>query len=300
MKIQIITFIKKLFVRVFIIVAGYYILALIFHPEKRLMERVSTHLHEQAGILLDYSDVKLGFPHRIIIYNPSLKQIQSNHEQTSIDESKSHDKIFFSGERLSVSIAFKAFFHGKAGLNFKSKAYGGAIDGTIQTSLSRSSQRLEFRVDWSDIDLSLLLKDHPNLMISTGTCLGKAELIADFNQYFIYKGPVHISIENTRLNLPDNFKDYLEFLEFNTINGEFVMNHSEIQVQKIELLRSDTVIQIAGTVDQRIPLSDSVLDLQIKLYMLSKTQPFDKDMYIPLRLKGTIDNPDVYFLGQKL
>ena len=297
MKQRITAIFKKIFITIIILIANFYFFALIFRPEKRLIEHISVLLKDRAGILLDYSDVKLIFPGKIIIVDPLLKQ---DGKQVLATESIKGERVIFNGERLSVSIAFRTLFLGKAGLNLKSNAYGGAINGVIKTALSTRPQPLELIVNWDDIDLSYLLEDYPDFLISSGNFQGKAELIADFNQDFIYKGPVHITIDKTHFNLPDKFKNYLEILEFNTIKADFVMNHSEIQVQKIELVQSDTMVQILGTINQRMPVSDSVVDFQVRLYMLDEKQSFNTDVYIPLTLKGKINHPDVYFLGQKL
>jgi type II secretion system protein N len=285
-----------------IIIPGvfFFLFIYFFQPERFLMEHITTILMDRAGIQLDYTDVRFVFPGKINVRDIRLKQTNVTiKDPDNIDRILS-ERMYFSGDRIAFSIAFGLLLRGKSALRFSGIAYDGTFSGLIQTEISRTPKPLAIKIIWSDINMSRLSEDYPDLAVSTGTCHGKADLTVDFSQRFIYRGPVQISVENTRFQVPDRFPEHVSMPVFDNVEASFTMNHSEIQIHRIVFTSYDTIIRVLGTIHQKMPLSGSDLDLQIRVHLISDTQPYNEDMYLPLTLKGPISNPKAYFLGREM
>lgn len=264
------------------------------------MDHITSILMDRAGIHLGYSDVRFVFPGKISVHDIRLKQTNVSLKDLDKKEIVLPERTYFTGDCISFSIAFGSLLRGRSALRFSGTAYDGTFSGVIRTAISRKPEPLEVTIHWRGISLPGLSDDYPGLAISTGISSGRADLTVDFSQRFMYQGPVHILIENTRIRIPDTFPEHARMPVFDNVEADFTMNHSEIQAHNIMFASSDTIIRVSGTIDQRFPLSGSELDLQIRIHLISDMQPFHEDMYLPVTLKGPVSNPKVYFLGKEM
>jgi type II secretion system protein N len=277
-----------------------YVLIRIFQPEAYLMEHMSNELDNQFGIQLSYNDVSLGFPGRLTLKQPSVSQNRS--QTVNIDDQTLvfKQRIYFSGDSLTLGVGFLPLLERKARLYFRGDAYGGKFDGYWDTRIQSKPAPLSVHGTWNNLDLALLSQDHPGLQINTGLTSGKADVTADLSKQFGYKGQINLKIENSQFNPPKSFSGDFDLPAFNSASADIILNYSEIILEDVQLHSPDTVVRLSGTVHQTMPVTNSLMDIEIRLHFISATQPFDEDMYIPFNVKGLFSDPQVFFLGRAL
>ncbi len=180
------------------------------------------------------------------------------------------------------------------------KAYGGTFNATLEAPLQTNNTNMDIMAEWSSIDLSLLAVDYPGLQIQTGICQGEADLKADLTRTFGLSGPVKMVIGETQLKLPATVGSKVDLPQFTKITADFSFHHEEVLLDDIRFFAPDTIVRIDGVVRQKVPAENTWLDLNLRLHLISETQPFKEDMYFPITVKGPIDNPKVLFLGKDL
>ncbi|MBN1295324.1 type II secretion system protein GspN [bacterium] len=278
----------------------FYAVVWIFKPHERLMNRLKDDLHRQAGIELMYERVRISFLGAIRLDGLVVSQTRELRIRVEDEPVALKPRRYAAFDSLTLQIAMKPLFEGKAAIKMTGSAYGGQFTGVLSAPIQ--TEPAPFTIDgaWDQIDLSLLAGDHPGLQVQSGHCSGSTVLQVDQARVYPYQGPVEFSIDEAGIAAPETFSDEMDIPVINRITGRFDMNEQEIRIHEVWGYGPDTTFQVSGSVHQRIPVRNSWLDLTVKMYLTGDGQPVKVDEYLPITITGPAKDPQIEFLGRNL
>jgi len=277
----------------------FYAAIAVFHPEDRLLAHLQSELKQQAGIVLSYENATISPWGSIVLENLSVSQLPGDNVTINNQTVTLTARRYVTADQLVIRLAWKPFLDGKAGLVFNGHAYGGSFEGILMARIQKETAPFEIRGAWRDVDLSRVACDYPSLLINRGICRGSADLLMDQTRTFQYKGPLELFIDNARYRPETHYEGDLDIPEIHRIRAEIEMNYKEIRIHDVWGFGPDTSIQVTGMIYQRLPVRNTWLELDIKLYMTGE-DTLKKDEYFPLKIVGPARDPDVTFLGRSL
>ncbi|MBN1880176.1 type II secretion system protein GspN [bacterium] len=275
----------------------FYLLMWIFNPAEYLVRHLTGQIEERTGIAIKYSDVQMNLMGSITLKQLTVQQTPDTTMGQSPQDT-SDRKTFLSADYLSIRIAPTRLFEGISSLQFSGKAYDGTFSGSLESPIRKENAVLNVNLQWDAINLSLLSVDYRSLYLKTGISSGTARLKSDFSRTFSYEGPIDLIVEKTYLDFPQNMVSGFDIPEFNSLSARCTLNYDQIQFDDVRLNSPDTILRILGRIQQKIPADYSKLDLDVRIHLISDTQPFSEDMYIPVTVRGTANDPEILFLGR--
>ncbi|MCD4655363.1 type II secretion system protein GspN [bacterium] len=272
----------------------------VFHPEEKLLDRLNRDLEEQAGILVECSEITIRPWGSIRLRDVVIKQ---THDQKHVVDNQEYllkKRIYFSGKDLSIQIAMRQLFYRKAALNFNGQAYSGEFEGSLVILIQKEVVPFEINGQWKNINLADLSVDYPNLQVKKGVCQGSMDFLMDQSQIFKIKGPATLNIEDTSLQTPANIDSSIDIPDFNRITAKLEFNYEELLIHEAWCYAPDTTVKISGMIYQKVPVRNSWLDLSLNIYLSGDKEKLKEDQYLPLKIKGPAKDPSIDFLGQDL
>lgn len=278
----------------------FYLLIWLVQPDRYLVDRIVGEVRSKTGVDIGYSDVKMGPTGRITIENLSVRKDTQQEEHAQASGAETEPRSWFSCETMTIRLNLKGLLQRKNSLRFSGKAYNGFFSGSVEAPMRRVNTGMDIDLEWDSVNMANLADDHPNLKVQTGLCSGKADLHADLTRTFSFSGPVDLSIRDTKLAAPGSFKTEFDLPDFNSITAKLTLHYADIHLDEVKLISTDTIARIMGWIHQKLPAEDTVLDLEVRLHLISENQPFNEEMYIPLTISGSAADPEVSFLGRNI
>lgn len=264
------------------------------------MDQFADALDRQLGIALTYEDITISPTFSLIVHGIVLEQSRAQTVMVEGETINLEPERYFTGERLAMRLAWKPFLDGKAGLVFKGRAYGGTYEGLLAARIQKEVAPFEVRGTWTAVDLAQLAADHPDLQVTMGRCSGTANLLVDQTKQFKYKGPVEIIIDGAQYQPDARYAGDYDLPVFERATADIEMNYEEIRLRDVRCYAPDTSIRLTGMIYQKIPVRNTWLEMDIKLYLTGDPDARANEGYIPLKIKGPVKDPDVLFLGRNL
>jgi len=278
----------------------FYSVIWIFHPEDKLMLRLNTALETQAGIRIDYAGITISPLGAITIKSITVEQVHDQKHNIDGQEFVVKKRRYFTGDELTIKVAWRQLFYRKAALHLTGLAYGGNFEGDLKVIMQKEVAPFDISGKWNGIRLEDLADDYPKLYIRKGLCSGTIDFLMDQTRVFKYKGPATLIIEDTEIQALAKADQSFDLPAFTKITGSFNFNYDELKIMETWCYASDMTVKISGTIYQRLPVKNSWLDLSLNLYLTGDSDNLKKDQYLPLKIKGPAKDPSIDFLGSNL
>jgi len=122
----------------------------------------------------------------------------------------------------------------------------------------------------------------------------------DLTRVFRYRGPLDITIEDAHYRADSRFTGDVDMPEFNRATAAIELNYEEVRLHDIRCYGPENSLRITGMIYQRLPVRNTWLELELRLYMSGAPDMTSDEGYIPLKIKGPVKDPDILFLGRNL